>query len=59
MAAAVVLRTGATVDVGALQAFCAERIAGYKKPRRLLFVSALPRNGAGKVMKAALRGRFG
>ncbi|MBQ0960229.1 AMP-binding protein [Ideonella sp. 4Y11] len=59
VAAAVVLRDGAQADAAALQAFCAERIAGYKKPRRLVFVSALPRNGAGKVMKAPLRERFG
>jgi len=54
VAAAVVLRAGAQADGAALQAFCAGRIAGYKKPRRIAFVDALPRNGAGKVLKAPL-----
>ena len=58
VAAAVVLRAGADADAAALQAHCAERIAGYKKPRRIAFVSALPRNAAGKVVKGALRGNF-
>ena len=58
VAAAVVLRAGAVADAAALQAHCAARIAGYKKPRRVVFVDALPRNGAGKVLKGALRARF-
>jgi acyl-CoA synthetase (AMP-forming)/AMP-acid ligase II len=58
VAAAVVLRPGARASVQDLQAHCAARIAGYKKPRRILLLDALPRNGAGKVQKPALRGRF-
>ena len=58
VAAAVVLRAGSRVDAAALQAFCAGRIAGYKKPRRVAFVEALPRNLAGKVLKGELPPRF-
>lgn len=58
VAAAVVLRPGAAADAAALQAHCAARIAGYKKPRRVVFVAALPRNLAGKVLKAELLARF-
>jgi long-chain acyl-CoA synthetase len=58
VAAAVVLRPDAVTTVEALQAHCAGRIAGYKKPRRIVFVDTLPRNGAGKVLKTALRARF-
>jgi long-chain acyl-CoA synthetase len=58
VAAAVVLRPGQAVDAATLQAHCAERIAGYKKPRRIVFVAALPRNLSGKVTKAALRAHF-
>ena len=54
VAAAVVLRAGTSADAVALQAFCAERIAGYKKPRRVVFVQSLPRNLAGKVLKGEL-----
>ena len=58
VAAAVVLRAGALADAAMLQSFCAERIAGYKKPRRMVFVQSLPRNGAGKVLKAQLLQHF-
>ena len=31
--------------------FCRERLAPYKKPREVVFRSALPRNALGKVEK--------
>jgi acyl-CoA synthetase (AMP-forming)/AMP-acid ligase II len=40
-----------------LQAFAAERLADYKRPRRIVFVDALPRNATGKVVKRDLPGR--
>ena len=33
----------------------ATRLAGFKRPRRILFTDELPRNAMGKVVKAALR----
>ncbi len=38
-----------------LLAFCADRLADYKRPRVVHFVDALPRNATGKVMKHLLR----
>ena len=38
-----------------LQAFCRERLAAYKIPRRYEFISELPRNEMQKVDKKALR----
>ena len=35
-------------------AFCAERLADYKRPRQLHLVDELPRNATGKVMKHRL-----
>ena len=35
--------------------FCREKIAGYKIPRQLKIVEALPRNASGKILKTALR----
>ncbi len=42
-------------DAGALQAFCRERIGGYKVPRSVTFVAQLPRTALGKVLKTQLR----
>jgi acyl-CoA synthetase (AMP-forming)/AMP-acid ligase II len=51
----VVCKPGRDLDDDALLAFCAERLADYKRPRRLWFVEELPRNATGKVMKHKLR----
>jgi acyl-CoA synthetase (AMP-forming)/AMP-acid ligase II len=55
IAAFVVRREGATLDGEALGTHCSALIAGYKKPRLIEFVDALPRNNAGKVVKNILR----
>jgi acyl-CoA synthetase (AMP-forming)/AMP-acid ligase II len=39
-------------------AFCRERLAGYKRPRRVVFVQELPKNQLGKVLYKELRSRF-
>ncbi len=54
IAAFVVLLPDAAPDPDALLAFCAERLADYKRPRALHFVAELPRNATGKVMKHRL-----
>jgi len=51
----VVCKPSVALDEATLVAFCAERLADYKRPRRLWFVSELPRNATGKVMKHKLR----
>ena len=56
--AVVVLRPGQTLEEAGLQAFCRERIAGYKCPRTVDFVDALPKSGPGKVLKRDLRARY-
>jgi long-chain acyl-CoA synthetase len=38
-----------------LIAFCASRLAGYKKPRSVDFVELLPRDAAGKLLKRKIR----
>jgi acyl-CoA synthetase (AMP-forming)/AMP-acid ligase II len=53
--AVVVPVAGATVTLDQLRAFCRERIAGYKTPRSMELVDALPLNAAGKVLKRELR----
>ena len=47
------------ITIEELRAFCRERIAGYKVPRRFEHLPALPRTGSGTIDKRALRRRFG
>jgi acyl-CoA synthetase (AMP-forming)/AMP-acid ligase II len=45
-------------DAEALNAWCRERIAGYKVPRWWVTVDQLPRNPAGKIVKRRLKEAF-
>ena len=49
------LAPGRTVSPDELVEHCRAHIAGYKKPKHVSFVAALPRNTTGKVMKGPLR----
>jgi acyl-CoA synthetase (AMP-forming)/AMP-acid ligase II len=53
----IVLVDGAAATDADIKAFCAERLADYKVPRRITFVDELPRNATGKVVKKDLPGR--
>ncbi|TME94961.1 MAG: hypothetical protein E6I34_02750 [Chloroflexi bacterium] len=53
--AVIQLRTGAMATSEELIQFCADRLAGYKKPRSIDFVEELPRDAAGKLLKRAIR----
>lgn len=46
---------GSSVDESELLAFCRERMAGYKVPRKVRFSDGLPRNAAGKLLRRTLR----
>jgi acyl-CoA synthetase (AMP-forming)/AMP-acid ligase II len=52
--AVVVPRPGAELTLEALKAFCRGKIAGYKIPKEVRFVDAIPRNAIGKVVKYRL-----
>ncbi|MBA7590094.1 Long-chain-fatty-acid--CoA ligase [subsurface metagenome] len=41
-----------------LIAFCKKSLAGYKSPKSVEFVDALPKNPAGKILKRELRDKF-
>ncbi|MGN6693350.1 MAG: AMP-binding enzyme, partial [Aquihabitans sp.] len=43
---------GSAADVDALLALARAELASYKRPKRIVFVEALPRNALGKVTKA-------
>jgi len=50
----VVARPGCQPDAEALRAFCRARMPAYRVPVRFTLVSALPRNEAGKLLRAQL-----
>ena len=56
--ALVVVRKGKQVTEKDIQEFCKQSLASYKKPKSVEFVSELPRNPQGKIMKKILRKRY-
>jgi long-chain acyl-CoA synthetase len=55
VAAFVTLRPGTSAEAPELIAFCRERLAGYKYPRRVTVVDEMPRSATGKILKGKLR----
>ena len=51
----VVANDRSTMDVDALDRFCLDHIARFKRPKRYHLVDSLPKNNYGKVLKTALR----
>ncbi len=56
--AIIVSAPGAALDPEAVIAHCRTQIGGYKIPRRVEFVDAMPKSAMGKVLKNQLRDRF-
>jgi len=52
----VVCRAGAAVDEDALIDHCADHLARYKCPTKIVFVDQLPRNASGKLIRRELDG---
>jgi fatty-acyl-CoA synthase len=48
------LQPGAELTAEALQSFVRDRLAGFKVPRRVVFVDDFPRTGSGKIQKFRL-----
>jgi acyl-CoA synthetase (AMP-forming)/AMP-acid ligase II len=55
LAAAVVLRGGMAAEPQDIVRFCRDRIGGYKVPKHIRIVAALPKNASGKILKTELR----
>jgi benzoate-CoA ligase family protein len=53
-----VARSGRTIDAGSIDAHCRQRMAAFKRPRRVIVVEALPKTATGKVQRYALRQRL-
>ena len=56
---AVVVVNGSGIQLKEIEEFLIDRLARYKHPKALEVVAELPRNPAGKVLKAQLRALFG
>jgi long-chain acyl-CoA synthetase len=53
--AVVVRRDGGEVSAEDVIAYCRERLAAYKYPREVRFMTELPKGPSGKILKAVLR----
>jgi len=56
--AVVVTKEGEPRDAAALIEFARTKIARYKCPKQIEYISALPRNASGKVLRRELRDRY-
>jgi acyl-CoA synthetase (AMP-forming)/AMP-acid ligase II/acyl carrier protein len=59
VAAAVVLRPGATATSLELRQFAASRLADFKVPARVVFVDAIPKGPTGKLQRIGLAEKLG
>jgi long-chain acyl-CoA synthetase len=59
VSAVVALKDGQEATEEEVIEFCRFRLAGFKRPRSVIFVESLPRNPMGKVLKKELRERYG
>jgi acyl-CoA synthetase (AMP-forming)/AMP-acid ligase II len=56
--AVVALKEGKTATEQEIVDFCKSRLARYKAPKSVEFVTALPKNAGGKVLKRELRDKY-
>lgn len=54
VAAAVVLKEGQAATEASILAFCKERLADFKMPKKLYMVDAIPRTATGKIQRGAV-----
>jgi len=59
--AVVVLKEGETVTSEEIAEWCRSKMAGYKKPKRVIFIdySEMPRTATGKILHRELREKYG
>jgi acyl-CoA synthetase (AMP-forming)/AMP-acid ligase II len=57
--AVVVLKKGQTATEDEIIEFCRAKLAGFKRPRSVVFVNELPKTSVGKVVRKDLRKQYG
>jgi acyl-CoA synthetase (AMP-forming)/AMP-acid ligase II len=59
IAAAVVLKEGASADAQEIRAFVSERLANMKVPRKILLLDEIPKGATGKLQRIGLAKKLG
>ncbi len=59
VAAAIVLREGATATETELRDFAAQRLAQFKVPRKIVFLNEIPKGATGKLQRIGLAEKLG
>ncbi len=61
VAAVVIKKPDADLDEDALRTYCQDKMAGYKRPKDIIFIAAddMPRTATGKILHRILRDNFG
>jgi acyl-CoA synthetase (AMP-forming)/AMP-acid ligase II len=59
VAAAVVLREGAACDERELRSFVGSKVADFKVPRKILFLTEIPKGATGKLQRIGLAEKLG
>ena len=59
VAAAVVLMEGSSAAERELRDFCADRLADFKVPRKVLILSEIPKGATGKIQRIGLASKLG
>jgi acyl-CoA synthetase (AMP-forming)/AMP-acid ligase II len=54
VAAAIVLKENQTATEAELQAYCKERLADFKRPKKFYIIDAMPRTATGKIQRGAV-----
>jgi acyl-CoA synthetase (AMP-forming)/AMP-acid ligase II len=54
VAAAIVLKENETATEADLQAFCKERLADFKRPKKFYIIDTIPRTATGKIQRGAV-----
>lgn len=57
--AVVVLKKNESASAEEIMEYCRECLAGFKRPRSVVFVDQLPRNQMGKILKKELKEKYG
>ncbi|MCI6530177.1 MAG: AMP-binding protein [Mesosutterella sp.] len=52
---AVIVKKDPSLTVQEIRSWCRERLTGYKRPRKIVFVESLPKSPVGKILRRELR----